>query len=140
MKTLTRHIYSIKEKLASLNVSDDIDTLVDNEFIADILADVNTKLIQEAYQKNTLTYDLFTPMCCLEVKCMSESECIINDIIVSSNEIIHYVTIDNLVQGIPLEISLRYLGLADYQSPIYIAKSLAQFATWQYRGISKHLS
>ena len=138
MKTLTRHIYSIKEKLASLNVSDDIDTLVDNEFIADILADVNTKLIQEAYQKNTLTYDLFTPMCCLEVKCMSESECIINDIIVSSNEIIHYVTIDNLVQGIPLEISLRYLGLADYQSPIYIAKSLAQFATWQYRGISKH--
>ena len=138
MKTLTRHIYSIKEKLASLNVSDDIDTLVDNEFVADILADVNTKLIQEAYQKNMLTYDLYTPMCCLEVKCATESECTIQGITVPSSGIIHYVEIDNLVQGVPLEIALRYLGLSDYQSPIYIAKSLPQFATWQHRGISKH--
>lgn len=138
MKTLTRHIYSIKEKLSSFNLSDDIDSLIDNEFVADILADVNQKLIFDTYMKNQLTSDLYTPMCCLKVECMSEAECLIAGITVPSTGIIHYVEIDNLVQGIPLDIAIRYIGLSDYNSPIFVAKSIAQFMTWEHRGISRH--
>ena len=139
MKTLLQYTYSIKEKLASFNLSADMDTLLDNELIVGLINDVNIGLIQEAYRNNMITPDLYTPSCCNELQCASESECVIAGIPVSSTNIIHYVEIDNLVPNIPLDVSIRYIGLSNYQTPIKITRNLTEFATWEYRGASKHM-
>ncbi len=119
-------------------LSDDLDSKLDNEYISHVLFGVNEVLIREAYKKAELSPDLFTPTCCLKVECMSEAECVLNGLTVPTTGSIHYVEIDNLVSGIPLNVAIRYIGLSDYSTPIYIANSIAQFSTWEHRGISKH--
>jgi len=138
MKSLAKYVYSVKEKLSSLEMSDDLDQELDNEFVVDILNQVNATLMKEAYEHGRLTPDLYTPTCCLEVKCASEAECVVNGLAVPTNGIIHYVEIDNLIPGIPLSTAIRYLGLSDYSNPIHIADNIVTWSTWENRGASKH--
>jgi len=138
MKSLLRYVYSVKEKLSSLNLSDDMDTLIDNELVVDIINDVNTGLMQEAWRNNMITPDLYTPTCCLEVKCAPESECVIAGLTVPTTGLIHYVELENLVPGIPMSTVIRYLGLSNYQNPIYIAENIMNWATWEHRNASRN--
>lgn len=138
MKTLLQYVYSIKEKLSSLNLSDDRDTLIDSEFVVGLIGIVNAGLMQEAYRHNNITPDLYTPSCCIEVKCATEAECSIAGLVVPSTNIIYYAEIKNLVPNIPLDIAIRYVGLSDFQSPIKIARSLTEFATWEHRLASRN--
>lgn len=108
-KSLAKIIYSIKEQLSAYHVTDD--TVYDDEFLADKIADVRSNLIYDEQQKKSLSDGYYQQICCLEVMC-EEKTCTINGVDVSSGDVTYYIDLPALNERVG-DINIKYLGLTD---------------------------